>query len=704
MSRIQWEPLAIPDIGESAIRAQAMAGQTIRNAFQDFTGVLNQWEGAQRDREMAELIARQESFVGKDNALYDAARANGSLTRGFNYIRPEQLAQSVRAFGTDLERDYRGDLAFADGRTDRQFMLDERQRGITERESGLAIQRQLYALEGQLATGAIDRAKYNELAAPLLAQAATAGQVESIRDARQRGVGEYRTGVQFDRGTYTWERGLRDDRQKDRAAVILNELSRDNIDGVGALTALNSDRYKNEDPEVLNAIREAIPTMFSTLDAITAPEGGMPSGASYAGGEASGDVYNTILGHGQFGQPPRPITEMSIGEVIQFGRNVLIPITRNNRQLGLAGTGKGSSAVGAYQFTQETLADFAPRVLGANWASMPLSGENQEKIAQAIFRDTRGRPAALRARWQGLQNMSDAQLRALGQMPWEQARQEIARVEVGGRIPERTSAAAVRNSRMNLDAGLAVGADAGGGGNQTALAVGYLAAAQRPGASVQAITNELISGRPAAEGQAEEPGIFKGVSEGVVRRAVRALTDDAELGVSPAVAAWALAETAQRGSNPVQRFIFRDSALNNEPNVAAARALILRTKNTDMRGQIEVVAQNRESAATLAAAEAAEAAAHARLAQAQARQRAAGGRADISRYVADAEAATARTAAARAAAADPTVSQVRTGQAAAGVPARTPVARGPAYSAPPPRRRSRFDDDEAYRRRVFGES
>lgn len=63
MSRIQWNPIVAPDIGSEAMRAQQLAGASIKDAFSSFSGVLDQWEGSQQQREMAELIARQERFL-----------------------------------------------------------------------------------------------------------------------------------------------------------------------------------------------------------------------------------------------------------------------------------------------------------------------------------------------------------------------------------------------------------------------------------------------------------------------------------------------------------------------------------------------------------------------------------------------------------------------------------------------------------------
>lgn len=146
------------------------------------------------------------------------------------------------------------------------------------------------------------------------------------------------------------------------------------------------------------------------------------------GAPQNGNGYDVVLGNGKFGSPSSPLSQMSVGAVLDFGRNTLIPATRNNAQLGLAGTGLGSSAVGRYQITGSTLAKFAPAVLGPDWRSKPFDAAAQEKLGEAIFNASRG--GDLSKVWTSL---SPAQARQVAQMPWEQARNIIAAGESGGR-------------------------------------------------------------------------------------------------------------------------------------------------------------------------------------------------------------------------------------------------------------------------------
>jgi hypothetical protein len=97
------------------------------------------------------------------------------------------------------------------------------------------------------------------------------------------------------------------------------------------------------------------------------------------------DAYNTILGNGKYGSTDKPITQMTMGELYDFGRNTLIPNTRDNEQLGLKGTGRGSSAVGAYQIVGDTMQDVGSKLYGDNWRNTQFSPEVQDNMAKVIY-------------------------------------------------------------------------------------------------------------------------------------------------------------------------------------------------------------------------------------------------------------------------------------------------------------------------------
>ncbi len=146
------------------------------------------------------------------------------------------------------------------------------------------------------------------------------------------------------------------------------------------------------------------------------------NGGNQSGSQSNGNPYDTVVGFGQYGNPSTPISNMTIGGVIDFGRNTLIP----NSQ-GKVGQGNlGSSASGAYQITQSTLQKYAPQVLGADWRNQPFNAANQDKIAQAIFNDNKN--GDLTATWPSLPNSKSG---AYANVPWSQMKNIIQQGEVG---------------------------------------------------------------------------------------------------------------------------------------------------------------------------------------------------------------------------------------------------------------------------------
>lgn len=135
-------------------------------------------------------------------------------------------------------------------------------------------------------------------------------------------------------------------------------------------------------------------------------------GATSAPGTAGtrqGSPYDVTY---QFAGTSTPITQMSIGDVIKH-------------QDGMK-KNQGASPVGAFQINQATLLDFAPKVLGPDWQSQPLSPENQDKIGKAIFEARKN--GNLKDTWAALPNSTPG---AYKDMTWEEIKPVIAQAEVG---------------------------------------------------------------------------------------------------------------------------------------------------------------------------------------------------------------------------------------------------------------------------------
>lgn len=148
-------------------------------------------------------------------------------------------------------------------------------------------------------------------------------------------------------------------------------------------------------------------------------------------GTKQGNAYDVVYGYGAYGNTPKPASEMTIGEVVDWGKNVLIPATKGKIKdnQGNIVPDKGTSAIGAYQFTQGTLNDIAPKVLGEGWQNQKFSPEVQETLARHLY--DQSKQGNLRDRWQGIKN---EQVGYYKDIPWEQARLEILQAE--SKMPE----------------------------------------------------------------------------------------------------------------------------------------------------------------------------------------------------------------------------------------------------------------------------
>ena len=162
-------------------------------------------------------------------------------------------------------------------------------------------------------------------------------------------------------------------------------------------------------------------------DGITTSAGTVIPGASAALGNAAvagtrnGDSHDVVYGYGKYGLPPKPISQMTMGEAVDFGK-VLIGATKGtlpNQPANL-----GTSAMGRYQFTQGTLQNYGPKVFGKDWNTTVLTPENQNKLAEALFNDTK--KGNLKAIWEGL---PDATPGAYANKSWDEMRGVITKVE-----------------------------------------------------------------------------------------------------------------------------------------------------------------------------------------------------------------------------------------------------------------------------------
>lgn len=114
MARIDWNPIAIPDIGESALRAQQAAGNSVRTAFQDLSGVLDQWKGQRRNEVLSDITRQQLRF--SDPEQMQAAIASGQINLQSDYLNPEDMMR-IAGYQDTLAQRRNAQTAYEQGNT-----------------------------------------------------------------------------------------------------------------------------------------------------------------------------------------------------------------------------------------------------------------------------------------------------------------------------------------------------------------------------------------------------------------------------------------------------------------------------------------------------------------------------------------------------------------------------------------------------------
>lgn len=169
--------------------------------------------------------------------------------------------------------------------------------------------------------------------------------------------------------------------------------------------------------------------IIQTMFGATPPAaGGAPAGGGRSAISSTGDPYDTVYGDtasgNKFGfQPPKPISQMTIGEATDYGKTTMIPATKG--KIG-RDDDLGTSAVGAYQFVSSTLPGVGQKVFGAGWRDVPMTPANQDAMAKQLFED--GKSGNLQAVWEGLPNTRAG---AYKDYSWDQMRAEIFKHEIG---------------------------------------------------------------------------------------------------------------------------------------------------------------------------------------------------------------------------------------------------------------------------------
>ena len=438
MGRITWDRVVAPDYG-SSMQGFRNASEMLGGAITSARAGLKDYDNTRRDR-VNKVVAERMSRITDDAAMQEALQT-GALFQGIN---PDLLdASTYEAAMKRPDALLRNEGSRLDNARDMENNTQTKwENTVTRKNEELSrqIAPDIAAVREAHATG--DRGKIEAAEAMLSRRMAEIGMrgdqiIDAGRDLNSLQTtdqNQRENDLQYEEGQ--WDFGVsKEDRAESRfVEATIGRLSEESLtvaESAERLRGLNiPDHLKARIARGLN-----IPGLVGADD-IAGFGSSAGSGHSTPGGLDPSRVMNYQARNLGINEMPENIT---VGGAIDFGREV-------NRR------GAESSAMGLYQITRSTLQDFAPRVWkGQDWKNKPFDAKAQDEIGKAIFDSSKGSAQALRNRWVSLSTQEAERIRKL---PWEQAREVIARKESGANIasmfgPTAAPAQRARQVAMN---------------------------------------------------------------------------------------------------------------------------------------------------------------------------------------------------------------------------------------------------------------
>lgn len=392
-------------------------GALIRGAVSSGVAAVDGWQKAQQENAAGQMI--QESLKYTNPNDLEAAMARGDLTRGINpqYITPSLMKDmQTRISDTRGNEIQKANVSLGQQRIDLAKLEQER---LAESLNGAKTNNQkMFEYQSLVDKGDLGALKqWTDLNTDWAAKnlgAAGAGLYEKGANTVNGKVSDNIAGAIIQGYAQNPAEAL-----STVGSALANKTPEEQL----ALKAsLKKQGLDITDPKVLQGANAA-ETLLSNATNVPVPSASV-----------NRKLADTVLGNGVFGTPAKPVSESTFRELSPF-QEQLIKTTKGNAKLGLP-PDKGSSAVGAYQFTRETINQFAPKVFGSGWQDTVFNEANQEKLAQALF-DERKRTGNLVPTWQGLGTTPE--LKAKYSNPafvknatWDQVKADILKTEAGG--------------------------------------------------------------------------------------------------------------------------------------------------------------------------------------------------------------------------------------------------------------------------------
>lgn len=413
MAQLTWRDVAAPDF-RSSMEGMNQFSQLMNNALTGLQNNLTKWDANETDAvntaiqlELAKIQDPEaaKAFIQNNLGGIDPRRVRADTLQAIN-ARPGQILELQNAEG-DLD-------------------WEKYTRGVAQDKQGRMDAARPFANELLMATKNNDTKKLAELwARPELANLDMPEFSKVMDDAmgittkqldQQGKVIANDTGrFELSKGKelHSWAKADRADMQAGMAAaqqVSLSAMTPEDAEAKLAALGLT--------PGAFNAAKgmlaTSFPNLFGTLMPTDTGSIDLSGGTGGPGGADPTRVMNYEARGKGFSVVPDSV--QTLGQASDFARQV-------NR------AGAESSAMGLYQIVGTTMRGYAEQLWGKDWRNVEFSPQNQDKLAKAIFEDHKGSADALRKQWVSLSPQEAEQIRKL---PWEQARQVIARKESGG--------------------------------------------------------------------------------------------------------------------------------------------------------------------------------------------------------------------------------------------------------------------------------
>jgi hypothetical protein len=449
MSRLTWQNVAAPDTGNSITaltQANTAATDAINKALGSIGSGIDTYKGLQQEAADRAIALRMSRFM--DPAKYAEALQNDEIVGPD--LRNASLAQINAA------QAYRSSLADYDKKA---IEAEEKRYDFTDKKQADALARaadaDLVKVQQLRLLGKIDEANAFEANSPSI-RALRFGQYDSYLESA---LANENTVVSNRSSRYEQDQEEKKEALRIRSIELAQQAVNNSTDNAGGHAYLKSLKLSPEEYALaanqLDAVSGKVGRGYGApadplakVDALlggvrsedTSPQnreyspgwGVLRSSAGMSDkqlsvpvGENPGNKLHRVKGVNQNYNLTSnvPITEQTGAQLMDTAKGW------RDQTRGFNGDPTiGASPFGAYGLVGSTYERYAPKVI-PDWKNQRVTLENQDLVAEAVFKDSNKSVASLRAQWPSLTQQQAAEL--VRTKDWGKARSVIAKAESG---------------------------------------------------------------------------------------------------------------------------------------------------------------------------------------------------------------------------------------------------------------------------------